>query len=182
VAVSWDAEWHGRQAKFKLRLLWLFERVGWEIGRPGKGPKPGKWPEARKKRKRRGPSLPVLDILRTRGLWSQVGRFFRDLLHSFQLKDFRLAVRAGLDDPYDTGMLFAGVGPVAVALEMAAPGRVSLQPAFDGAVFEGLSHGIVRLWPAKVVTAVFRFGLSSPAFRIYRALVSHGRKPKSSQG
>ncbi len=178
IALSYEAEWRGRRAKVRLKVLWLFERVGWELPRSAKKEeKPG--PERRREPRSRkwGQSgRSALAVLRTRGLFPQVGRFFRDLMHSFEFRDFRLELRAGLDNPYDTGMLFAWAGPASVALYRLAPGRVSIQPVFDGAAFEGASSGVLRLWPVRVVGAVFKLAFSPPAFRVYRVLVSHGRK------
>ncbi|MEW6142084.1 MAG: DUF2953 domain-containing protein [Chloroflexota bacterium] len=178
LALSYEAEWHGRRARVKLKVLWLFERVGWDLPRAVK--KVGKRaPERRRERRpgKRGPSgRSVLAILRTRGLFPQVGRFFRDLIHSFEFRDFRLELRAGLDDPYDTGMLFAYAGPASVMLYQLAPGRVSIQPVFNGAAFEGASSGVLRLWPVRVVGAALKLALSPPAFRVYRVVMSHGRK------
>jgi len=105
----------------------------------------------------------VMAILRTRGLFPQVGRFFRDLIHSFEFRDFRLELRAGLDDPYDTGMLFAYAGPASVMLYQLAPGRVSIQPVFDGAACDGVSSGVLRLWPVRVVGAALKLALSPPS-------------------
>ncbi len=170
---------HGRP-RFRLRLAWLFGLVSKEIGE-GK-----KKPEERRKASEGKPTLTerrkrvrtVFKILRTRGLLGQLGSLLRDILGQVRIRKLETNLRLGLDNPADTGLLFALVGPAIPFLSLSLPCRISVEPSFDEAVFEGYFDGGVRLWPIRLVKAFVRFAFSSATVRVVKILVSTkwGRK------
>ena len=161
---------HGR-LKVRTRLVWLFGLVSKEIRRGEKKPR-DKSREAREKRKPRKKKRnvkTVFQILRTKGLLKQFKRLLKDILTRFKIRDLRVNLRIGLDNPADTGLLFAIIGPITSLLK--SPQHIRLQPAFDEAVLEGDLSGAVRLQPIQLVVPLLRFTLSIPTMRALKTLV-----------
>lgn len=160
------------QPKFKMRLAWLFGLVSKEVTRkkPKEGKKVGE-AEPKPKERKRG-FWSVLKIVRTRGLLKQVKRLIKDILGCLKIRDLTADFDVGLDDPADTGILFAAVGPAALAVDSLTACQVRIRPAFgDGPVLEGYSSGTIRLQPIRLGVPVSRFIFSLPAFRMVKNLV-----------
>ena len=78
----------------------------------------------------------------------------------------------GLDNPADTGLLFALIGPAIFFLSRSVPCQIRVQPSFEGeAAFQGYLHGAVRLRPIRLVTPIVRFAFSLAAIRVVKILV-----------
>lgn len=150
--------------KFSLRLVWLFGLVSKELKRGKKKAK------AEKPRKRRRGAGNIFKILRTKGLLRQLKILITDVLSRLKIRDLSIDFRVGLDDPADTGFLFAIIGP---ALVFASPSHnISVQPSFEGeAVLEGYAQGAVRLLPIKLVVPCLRFCFSLAALRAIKTVV-----------
>jgi len=106
--------------------------------------------------------------LRTPGLLDQSCTLLRDLIHSVKLRDLVLDLRIGLGNPFDTGMLFAFVGPLVACARSMLPYEMNFQALFNGPEFEGHSHADLRFWPIIAVGAGLKFGFSRPVRRIAR--------------
>ncbi len=176
--ISLHMDVYGR-TKFSLRLRWLFGLVSKEIRRGKKKPEEKKAAEGRPKpRRRKIGARFIFEILRTKGLPEQLKRLLKNVLGSFKIRDLKANFRVGLDNPADTGLLFAIVGPANLFLSSTFSHEIKLQPAFDEAVFEGYSYGTVRLWPIKLVASFLRFPFSLAAVRVVRKLVLRKWKRK----
>ncbi|HEX9976554.1 MAG TPA: hypothetical protein VGA82_04815, partial [Dehalococcoidales bacterium] len=91
------------ERKFRFRLVWLFGLISPELGRERRKPRqPG-----RPKRKRRVGLRTIWRILRTRGLLTKIKNLVRDVLSRIKIKEIAVDLRLGLDDPADTGLVFA---------------------------------------------------------------------------
>jgi hypothetical protein len=152
-----------------MRLKWLFGLVDTDIKRKKKTEKER---EKRKERKPKSrgrqvnPKL-ILKLLRTRGLIPRVWKLITDLLRLLKPRDFKADIKVGLDDPADTGVLFAIIGPPLLFIDPAITNRISIQPSFaESAVFEGYMHAVVRFLPIQIVLAVIGFIFSLPALRV----------------
>lgn len=172
--------------KLRLKLTWLFGLVGKEVSKGKK--KPGKekpeekkvMVEGRPKPRRRevGAKL-IFNLLRTKGLPRQIKNLVTGLFRAFKIGDFGADFRIGLDNPADTGLLFAAIGPAVLWLSSAFPHRMRMQPSFAGeAVFEGYLHGTLSLRPILLITPVLGFVFSLPAFRVVKTLVRSKWKRK----
>ena len=151
--------------KFWVRLTWLFGLVSKEVSKREKKPE-------KKKRRRKRPGIrTIVEILRTRGLLRQLQRLIRDIFRRLEIKKLESDLRVGLDDPADTGFLFAVIGPITVFLGNSLFRRVRVQPSFEGAVFEGNAHGVIRVQPIKLVTPLMRFIFSLLTLRVLKKLV-----------
>jgi len=160
--------------KFKMMLAWLFGLVSKEITKGKKKPeeKEGVAEGKRKLRKRRIRARTIFEILRARGLLKQLGVLLRNILRRLKFRELRVDCRVGLDNPADTGMLLALIGPAILFLSSSFPYQMRVQPSFDGeAAFEGSFHGTVRLWPIQLVVSFIRFIFSLPTMRVVKILI-----------
>ncbi len=168
-AFSMDAS--GRP-KFRLRLVWLFGLISKEVSREKKKP------EEKLKKKRRIGFRNILKILRTRGLPGQLKDLVKDILSQPKIKDLVANFKIGLDNPADTGLLFALIGATTPFLRLPSQYQITVQPSFDKAVFEGFSYGHVRLRPIRLVGPFIRFVFSLAALRVVKLLVLSKWKKK----
>ena len=164
---------HGR-LKFRLRLSWLFGLVSKEITKGKKKPEAkrevveGK----RKPRDRRRGIRVILEILRTKGLLRQLQNLIKGILGRINIRDLIVNLKIGLDNPADTGFLFAIIGPATLFLGSSRFHQIRLEPSFaDEAVFEGYSYGRVRLRPIQLVMPFVRFAFSLSTVRAAKMLV-----------
>ena len=168
-----DINIYGRP-KFRLRLVWFFGLVSRGITKGRKKPKEEKRiaEGKRKRKKRKIKARTIFKILRTRGLLGQIKRLLRDILKCLKIRDLRADFRVGLDDPADTGLLFALIGPTIFFLGSSRVHEIRVQPSFeDEAVFEGYLHGAVRLVPIQLVMPLLRFVFSLATLRLIKILV-----------
>jgi len=160
-------DFYGRP-KYQIKLAWFFGLLSKEIT-TGKE-KPGK--EKRTAGDKRKLNIKtVFQILRTRGLLKQVKRLLKDIFKGLKIRDLRANLRIGLDDPADTGLLFALIGPAAFFLGSSRVHEIKVEPSFeDRVVLEGYLSGALRLIPIRMVVPLLRFTFSPPAIRIFKKL------------
>jgi hypothetical protein len=169
-----------KKPKFRLGLVWLFGLIGKELGREKKKPKEKrKVTKEKPKKKRRIGFKNILKILRTKGLLRRLKDLVRDVLGQLKIKELVVNLKLGLDDPADTGFLFALIGATTPFLNFPSRYQISVQPSFYGeAVFEGYLHGVLRLWPIKLVWPLLRFIFSLATLRAVKILVLSKWKKK----
>ena len=159
--------------KLRLNLVWLFGLVSKEITKKKKPEEKKKAVKAKRKlgeRKRR--FWDIFEILRTRGLLKQLKVLLSDILGCLKIRDLVADFRVGLDNPADTGLLFALIGPTTFFLSSSIPHQVRLRPSFEGeATFEGYSSGAVRLRPIRLTMPLLRFVFSLATLRAVKKLV-----------
>ena len=160
--------------KFRLRMSWLFGLVSKEVTKGKKKPEEkkkeieGKQKPGGKRRRTRF----IFEILRTKGLLRQTQDLLREVLRRIKIRDLAADFRVGLDNPADTGLLFALIGPATFLLSSFFPHRIRVQPSFgDEAVFEGHLHGAVRVQPIQLVTPFLRFAFSLATIRVIKRVV-----------
>ena len=151
--------------KSRVRLTWLFGLISKEVSRREKKPE-------KKERRRKRPNLrTIIEILRTRGFLRQLQRLIRDIFRRLEIKRLECDLRVGLDDPADTGFLFAVIGPVTVFLSNSLFRHIRIEPSFEGAVFQGHAHGAIRVRPIKLVPPLMWFVFSLSTMRVLKRLV-----------
>ena len=164
---------HGRP-KFRVRLVWLFGLVSKEVTKGKKDPEEEKSvaKDKRKPGKRKIKARTIFQILRTKGLLKQLKRLLQDILKCLKIRDLKVNLRIGLDDPADTGLLLALIGPVTFFLGSSRVHEIRVQPSFeDEAVFEGYLSGALRLVPIQLAIPFLRFVFSLAAIRAAKTLV-----------
>jgi len=159
--------------KLNVRLTWLFGLVSKEVKRGEKKPEEKKKPAKEKPEKKRKIGFKtVLKILQTKGLTKQVKNLVKDILTQFRIRNLVANFRVGLDNPADTGLLFALVGPATLFLNSLTTHEVKVQPVFsEGAVLEGFSYGNVRLRPIQLVVPLLKSAFSLTTIRVMKTLV-----------
>jgi hypothetical protein len=163
------------ERKFRFRLVWLFGLISPELSRERRKPKarqPG-----RAKRKRGIGLRTIWRILRTRGLLTKIKNLARDALPQIKIKEIAVNLRLGLDDPADTGLLFAVIGAARPFMKLPRQYELTIQPSFSSQpFFQGYLHGILRLQPIRLVIPFGRFIFSPTMLRVLRVLASSRRK------
>ena len=163
------------ERKFRLRLVWLFGLISPELGRERREPKAHQ--AGRAKRKRRVGLRTIWRILRTRGLLTKIKNLARDALPQIKIKEIAVNLRLGLDDPADTGLLFAVIGAARPFLKLPRQYELTIQPSFsDQPFFQGYLRGVLRLQPIRLVIPLGRFVFSPAMLRVIRILVSSRRQ------
>ena len=158
--------------KFQMRLVWLFGLVSKEITKAKKKPEEKERVAKGKRKPRKIQARTIFKILRTKGLLKQLKRLLRDVLRHLKIRDLRVDFRVGLDDPADTGLLFALIGPATFFLGSSRVHEIKVQPSFeDEAVFEGYLSGALRLVPIQLVVPCLRFVFSLATLRVVKILV-----------
>lgn len=159
-----------KEEDFKSRTTakWLFGLVSRDMG--GKKRKP-----AKEKGKKKRSIRPLLAMLRSRGFLRRVLRLLTDVLRRTKVRDLKLDVRVGLDDPADTGLLFAAIGPMAGYLMAFTPMDVEVQPDFEQETLRGFFRSDVRIFPIRLVLPFTLFALSPTTLRALRAMAAAGR-------
>ncbi|RCX31299.1 DUF2953 domain-containing protein [Thioalbus denitrificans] len=144
-------------------LRWLFGLVRVRLGGPGERVRagPGR-PASRRPRRGGGGARRMLALVQVEGFGSRLLRLARDLFRRIRIQELSLRVRLGLDDPADTGRLWAVVGPLA-----ALPGlrRVAIEPEFAAETFELDGRGRIRIVPLRLLSVLLRFALSPVTLR-----------------
>jgi len=158
--------------KFQMRLVWLFGLVSKEITKAKKKPEEKERVAKGKRKPRKIQARTIFKILRTKGLLKQLKRLLRDVLRHLKIRDLRVDFRVGLDDPADTGLLFALIGPATFFLGSSRVHEIKVQPSFeDEAVFEGYLSGALKLVPIQLVIPFLKFTFSLATLRVVKILV-----------
>ncbi len=164
--------------KFRIRLIWLFGLVDKELE---KGKEKTEKKIIKDKQRHRGgiSASTIFQILKTKGLITQLKQLVVDIFNCFKIKRLGADLVIGLDNPADTGLLFAIAGPVNNFLSSYFHYDISLQPSFDNeATLKGDLHGVIRSWPIRFIRPITRFIFSLPAFRVVKTLVATKWKRK----
>jgi hypothetical protein len=92
-------------------------------------------------------------------LHRQVTVFVKRVIAAIRLRDFSLRMRLGLDDPADTGLLWALLGTASAFVPM------DVAPDFTGETLEVDTQGNVRIVPVQLAWITARFALSPATVR-----------------
>lgn len=157
--------------KFRVSLAWLFGLVSKEVREREKKPEEKKEvPEGKPKPTKRMRGTDILRILRTKGLLKQFLTLLKGIFGCLRIKKLEANLTVGLDNPADTGLLFAFIGPAILFLRPSLPHQIRVQPSFD-AVCEGYLCGTIRLQPIQLVPPLLRFTFSLSTIRAIKTLV-----------
>ena len=170
--MSFHLEAYGKQ-KFSMRLLWLFGLVSEELGKEKRKPEEKeRVTEGKPKRtKRRIKARTIIQIIKTKGLLRRLGSLLRDIINRLRIKELRADLKVGLDDPADTGLLFAAIGSATSLINSYWHHQIKVEPSFeDEVVFEGNLCGTIRLQPIQLVPPFIRFIFSLSTIRVLKVL------------
>ena len=93
-------------------------------------------------------------------------------MRAVRVHQLRLRVRLGLDDPADTGRLWAFMGPLAAAAHRSSGVQIRLEPDFTEATLAFEASGRLSVVPLRMLALVLGFALSPSSLRAWRSLAS----------
>ena len=152
----------------RMIIAWLFGLVRIPVNMDKQAdPKSVKEISRPVKKRKRGNSRKAMAIVRRPGfaLWSK--RLFGRLLDSIRIYHLYLKLRLGLDDPADTGRLWALAGPVSVLLASIPGANISQAPDFCQAQFSVESEGRVRIYPVQFIIVLLVTWLSPSTWKLF---------------
>jgi len=149
------------EAHVRLRVEWLFGRVGWNLEQRGTP----------------GGEFEMPDWNRLSPLWQTafrevVARLLRRCRRWVDVAEIRGRARVGLGDPADTGMAIGILQPVLVAVGQLPRVDLRVYPDFEEAKLQGQLEGAIRAVPAGLVPPVIAFVLTPETLRTVRRLRS----------
>ncbi|UCG55182.1 MAG: DUF2953 domain-containing protein [Dehalococcoidia bacterium] len=160
---------------FQSKLVWFFGLLSKTIGKKEKKKKV----KQRKVKDRKSGVNRALFFLRTKGLLKQVKVLIKDIFSSLNIRRLKVNLIIGLDNPADTGLLFAYIGPASVFFNPSKKFSIRIEPSFDDeAILKGYIHAVIRLIPIRVVIPLLKFIFSPPLFRIGKVLIESKWKKK----
>jgi hypothetical protein len=159
--------------KFSIRLVWLFGLVSYELIQGKKRPEEKRTIEHKGKRRDWIEWIRVTsEVLRTKGLLRQLGNLAKRIRRRIKIKELVANFKIDLDNPADTGLLFAFISPVNLLLSYFSPHQVRIEPSFAGeAIIEGHLYGTIRLRPIQLAAPLLGFAFSLPTLRAVKKLV-----------
>jgi len=155
-----------------VTVRWLFGIVTFDVLRPQKTLAKGQQHKKRakkktkKKRKNIGNAKELIWNARFR---QRLILFVKDIFKSVHISAFNLRLQLGLDDPADTGRLWAFMGPLSIWLSNLSNTKVQLQPDFQNEVVFLSTNGTVRVIPLEIIFTVSAFLLSPITINAIRA-------------
>lgn len=161
-----------KEVAFKSRV-----RVGWMFGLIGKDISGKKEPKKEKrKRKDKSNIKPLLAMFGARGFLLKLLGLVRDILRLLNIRELEVNLRVGLDDPAETGWLFALVGPALVCAKSFSALDVQVEPDFEQENLQGYCKGGFRAFPIQFVALIILFAFSPTTIRAIKAMVVARRK------
>jgi hypothetical protein len=156
------------EQKVRVRLVWLWGLLSVNLS----SLRPGRKRSAQEK-KAEGPARALRrmqTVLFTKGFPATRARFSRRLRRAVTMRNFRLRVRFGFDDPADTGLLLAATAPVMWLLRTSSTDRFSVEADFEEETFRAAGSIDARICPVRIVGAAATLLLSPPALRAAKGL------------
>jgi hypothetical protein len=121
----------------------------------------------------------ALEVLQTRGLLKQLGSFIMRTYRSMKVRELAANLKVDLDNPADTGLLFAYIAPANLLANYFLPYPVKIEPSFAGeSLINGYLNARVKLMPIRVVASATGFAFSVPALQAAKKLVLYRWKRK----
>ncbi|MEO0997452.1 MAG: hypothetical protein AAFX58_08025 [Pseudomonadota bacterium] len=174
VGISYRAAWPGTDGNF-VAVRWAFGLVRF---RTHLAPPPKAAAAAAHDRPARpaagNGTAAVRQLLKDAAGRRRLLRFSRDLWRSLHARDVYARLRIGLDDPADTGRLWAVAGPVAAAAAGVPGATLRIEPDFAGETLTIDSGGRFRCVPLLTLWHVVTLLLSSPVRTARRRAQSRG--------
>jgi hypothetical protein len=161
----------------RVKIAWMFGLVRLPI--PSKTEKPSRQeplPKTGKEKPLHKGSRNMVTMLRSEGFGLRLVRFASDILSVMQVRIFRLRVRLGLEDPADTGQIWASVGPVTAMLAGARGMDIEIEPDFERAFLSVDGNAELRVIPIRVIVVVIPFIGSPATLRAAWAVIASRRK------
>ena len=166
--------------KSSLRLVWLFGLVSKDCIQTKKKPQEESNIEQEQKSSDWTQGIRItLEVIRIKGLLEQLGRLIKRIIRHIRVRELVANLKVGLDNPADTGLLFAFAAPFNLLLSYFSPHRIRIEPSFaSDTLIEGRLYGTVRLRPVQLAVPLLGFAFSFPTLRAVKKLVLYKWKRK----
>lgn len=157
--VNWDGRLQG-----EMRLRWLFGlvKVRIPVDATASAPKTKRRPHSKAQRPKSKHKTHPLAAWRIRAFRQRILKFLRDLWQAIHTRDLHLQLHIGLDDPADTGQLWAFMGPLSAILAQGRDVHIDIAPDFSDSRLEFNSRGDIRIIPLQLLAILFGLLLSPP--------------------
>lgn len=156
----------------RWRVLFGLVRLRVELpaaARPGREVPDVPGRAARSREPGQGPMRLVRAYLGDSDFRRRVHRLLADLRGDVRPAALRLRLRVGLDDPADTGRLWALLGPLGAIAAARAGADLRLEPDFTRPVLQWQASGRVRVVPLRSLWVLGAFVLSPATRRAWQA-------------
>lgn len=150
--------WHG-----SVRLRWLFGLVRVRLRR--RGARPAAEHEHKPRAKSRPAAAKLRRLATNPAAWRHCKRQGGRLWRALRPRDIRLHARFGFDDPADTGLVWAALGP-ALAVLVPTASDVHVTPVFMERLLELRVAGRVRVILPELMAIILVFVLSPTTWRL----------------
>lgn len=114
-------------------------------------------------------------LIRQQAFRRRIIRYVGDLWYAVHKENVELHIRAGLDNPADTGQLWAILGPVSGVLANIKGASISIAPEFSDETFEIHSRGHIRVVPLQLLFLTIALLFSPPVWQGFRQMRLAGR-------
>lgn len=170
VELAFRVEHHDGKGKAGGTVFWLFGIARVRLGKGKSGDHTvRKRVKARRRRRKPGTAGRLVAVFERQGFLSRLLRLALDVLRRIQILELSLRIRMGLDDPADTGRLWAVLGPLSGMLAMLPVAHIAVEPRFDSAEFDIDLRSRIRVIPLRLLFTVLVFALSPATLRAVRA-------------
>lgn len=171
VEVAFRVEFRPGQRAVHGTLYWLFGLVELPLGNRDAQrhtAHEGKKMARRHHGKRTGVRR-LMAVLRVEGFAWRLLRLIQDLLRRLQIRELSLEAYLGMDDPADTGRLWAAIGPL-VAIMASPAAHIVIAPQFSARVFEVDAKTRIRVIPIQLLSVMLIFVLTPSTLRALYAM------------
>ena len=169
---------HAGETRGQLNLSWLFGLVRHRMEYPT-SPETTRRPRPKKSKRRGKPRFArgreAVSVFRQAAFRRRAVRFAKDVLSALHARGFYLRLRVGLDDPAETGRLWALLGPLAGAAAAVGAAEIRIAPVFTEPVLEVEGGGEFRLMPLQFIALAVSFAASPATLRALYTVRQGGR-------
>ena len=154
--------------KFRISLKWLFGLLKKDI-------RAKKKPTKKKKKQKLGEGRKWLwaafRVIRIKDMLKELRRLVKGILNSLKIRELRVNLKVGLDDPADTAFLVGIINSSRLFWKPSFPHEIDIRADYEGQVFlEGYTHLTVRVLPIQIVVSLLRFLFSWSSIKAMRIL------------
>ena len=114
----------------------------------------------------------VMMVFKSKGFFRRLLKFISDMYKAMRISILSLHFILGLDDPADTGRLWAFVGPISNIFSDLYFPNICFEPDFLAETFYVEGKGEIRIMPIRVLYIITVFLLSPPTIRAVWAIMT----------
>jgi hypothetical protein len=165
IGLIYRLRWHG-SLQGELHVHWLFGLLHLRIPVDAKSTsattKKTRSKHTRPRRTKAKRKANPLAAWRIRPFRQRILKFVRALWRAIHKREVYLQLQIGLDDPADTGQLWALMGPLSAVLAQSQAVQIDIEPDFSESHLEFNSSGDIRIIPLQLLALTLALLLSPP--------------------